>query len=132
MAFAAISVYAGIAGLIDFGPGAASLRAQVGSLTQLFNLVYLLAGCALFFGVGMNKRNLEASGLVLLLTSLLIRMIALIGWAHADKVAIINSLVSFIIFTVAIIARLWFVLSGCTMVVAKSVKIPTVSTPKVE
>lgn len=75
-AFAAFCVYSGLAGVLDFGIISNIFREVLGDrLALCFNLLYVLAGLLLFFGIGFNKRNTEALGLIVISGSLLVRSI---------------------------------------------------------
>lgn len=74
-------VYIGIFGLIYIllGKAVTSIIALGYKTTIAINAGYLVAGLAMFFGIGLNKYNIQAFGLVTVATSLAIRAI-LTGW----------------------------------------------------
>jgi len=126
--FGIYSVYGGLMGIVGFGQVNTFVRQEFGdTLTTICNALYVVAGLAIFFGIGLNKRNIEASGLVLLIASLVVRAIALeklIDWWTPQMPALIGNYVYSAIFIVACILRVRFLFLIRTLVVSESVAAP--------
>lgn len=104
--FGFICIYAGLAGIFNFGiinnifSGLLS-----GTLLLLLNLIYLLSGITIFWGLGLRKGNIEAFGLILLATTLLIRTI-LFGWLLGLNPIIVNAYISNMAFIFGCLVRI--------------------------
>lgn len=86
-------IYGGIASLLDFGIINSIFRYVLGfKITILFNSLYIIAGIGMFFGIGLNKHNMEAFGLITVATSITIRTIAT-GYIVGFNPLIINTYV---------------------------------------
>jgi hypothetical protein len=86
-------VYAAIASIAHFGVIVSPLTKLLGpTVATIFNLVYLLAGLAMYLGIGFRRGNIEAAGLILLMASLAIRTIAT-GWLLGTSPMVINGYV---------------------------------------
>lgn len=82
--FGFFCVWASLTAFLNFGITANAFTQVIGPVAAtLFNIVYLLAGIAIYFGIGFGKGNIEGAGLILLAASLLVRVLAsawLLGW----------------------------------------------------
>jgi hypothetical protein len=108
--FAFYSLYAGLAGVLHFGITNDVFKEVIGtSLALIFNIGYIVAGLSVYFGIGTRKANIEAFGLITLITSVLIRAIAM-GYIIGMNPFIINSYVFSATFISACIVRLYHVL----------------------
>lgn len=77
-----ITVLATVVGLVGVArllPPSEPLSVLIGSWQRVFDGVYLVAGLTMFFGIGLALRWLHAFGVVLLGTSVAIRLIVLVG-----------------------------------------------------
>lgn len=111
IAIALTAVWAGAAGLLTLSPSAAAFNATLPQwLVTMFNLIYVIAGLAMLTGVGWNYKNAEASGLILLITSLLIRAVALYVTRGFDQVTT-NVIVQATLFGGAAVIRLGMILA---------------------
>lgn len=115
-AIALASVWGGLASLFGLTiSGQAFGTALPPNMATAFNLLYIISGLAILFGLGWGYRNLEACGLILLLTSLTVRSIALaVTFGLAPSIA--TMLVQAAIFAVATIIRLRTVFKNGTTV----------------
>lgn len=104
--FAIYSAYSGITGIFRFGIVSNTFQDVVGStIADIFNILYFIAGLAMFFGIGLQKKHFESFGIIIVATSALIRTIALAFFAGLSP-AIINSYFFSVIFTLACYIRL--------------------------
>lgn len=109
-AIALVSVWAGVVSLLGFTIGGQTLSAALPPwMVAVFNLLYVLSGLAILLGVGWGYRNLEASGLILLLMSLLVRCTALVVVVGLTGVVLVTQF-STVIFMAAALLRLVAVL----------------------
>lgn len=98
--------YAAVATMLNFGIVASPLTNLLGAkIAVLTNVAYLLAGLAMYFGIGLRKGNVEAFGLILVMTSLSVRAVAT-AWLLGTNPMIINSYVSTAVFLLACMVRL--------------------------
>jgi hypothetical protein len=110
--FAFFCIYSGIAGLLTFGVASDVLREVLGFvLSVIFNVVYIVAGVSLYFGLGLNNRNLEAFGLILIFTSLFVRSLTIFYLVGFDP-AIFSTYVYSIAFMIACVVRFSNLLKG--------------------
>lgn len=73
------SVYIGAVSFLGGTAGAqAANQALPPLMVAVLNLIYLLSGFFIIFGLGWGYRNLEASGVILLFTALIARLVMLI------------------------------------------------------
>lgn len=87
-------------------------------LVVLFNLLYVLSGAFMLAGLGWNYRNLEATGIIFLATSLIIRFIVLFVAAGFQPV-ILTALVTNLAFGLACGTRLVFLLKRRTLAIVE-------------
>lgn len=103
--FAFFCVYSGIAGIVSFGPVNDAFRQVLGHKKSIiFNVGFLVAGLALYFGLGLAKRNIEAFGLITIIMSLLVRVIAVFSIAGISS-SLFNNYVYAFAFIFACIIR---------------------------
>lgn len=115
-AIALASVWGGLASLFGLTTtGQAFGTALPPNMATAFNLLYIISGLAILHGLGWGYRNLEACGLILLLTSLTVRSIAL-AVTFGPVPSIATMLVQAVIFAVATIMRLRTVFKNGTIV----------------
>lgn len=114
-AIAAVAVGTGI--LNFFGASIAAIlfnSVLPAALITGFNIGYLLSGFAIWFGLGWSYRNLEAFGLILLLTALVVRAIAL--WATVGVSPItVTVFIQAVAYSIACTVRLYVLMKGRTV-----------------
>lgn len=103
-------IFAGIITILDFGiihtPITELFIAFIGAkLYLILNIVYILSGVGVFFGVGLRRGNIEAFGLATLVTTIVIRTI-LFGLLIGFNPLIFNTYVLNVGFIFACIVRL--------------------------
>lgn len=100
-------IYAAIASLAGFGVTATPLSKVLGYwITMVFNVVYLFAGLGMYFGIGLRWGNIEAFGLILLITSIVVRLIAA-TWILGINPMVINGYILNAAFIFSCLIRLW-------------------------
>jgi len=87
-------------------------------LVILFNLLYVLSGAFMVAGLGWNYRNLEATGIIFLATSLLIRLIVLFV-AAGFQLVILTALLQNLAFLIACGTRLVFLLKRRSLAIVE-------------
>ena len=97
--------YSGAIGVLGIGPAADVFYRALGSISVPFNVGYAVAGISMYLGVSFTRRNVEAFGLILVISSLAIRTIALM-WAVGSDSTLINQYVLNGLFFLAATARL--------------------------
>jgi hypothetical protein len=108
-------VYAGLTGILDFGITSKIFQDVVGNTVAfVFNIGYIVAGLSVYFGIGTCQRNIEAFGLIALITSALIRTVS-IGYVAGFNPVIFNSYVFSLVFIIACIVRLHHILNKATV-----------------
>lgn len=118
-AIALASVWGGVASLFGLTTaGQAFGTALPANMATAFNLLYIISGLAILFGLGWGYRNLEACGLILLLTSLTVRSIAL-AVTFGVAPSIVTMLVQSVIFIAATVFRLESIFRNGTIVQVK-------------
>lgn len=110
---ALFALYTGITGMLGLGLTSDLFIRNIGTEWAFaFNLLYAFAGAAMYLGVVSMMRNIEAFGLVLMVTSVLIRLIAL-GWqgfpASDERWSIIHVQVMSALILMACAARLYLI-----------------------
>lgn len=115
-AIALASVWGGVASLFGLTTaGQAFGTALPPNMATAFNLLYIISGLSILFGLGWGYRNLEACGLVLLLTSLTVRSIALaVTFGAAPSIA--TMLVQSVMFIAATVFRLQSIFKNGTII----------------
>jgi hypothetical protein len=104
-AIAVLVMYSGAVGLLRFGANSDPLTLQLPALLLTWTLgLYLVAGFALFLGVGLPHRGLEAFGLVVVGASLLIRTAALVTLVGLTA-PVFNAIVTNAVFLLACLVR---------------------------
>ena len=105
VAIALWCAYSGVTGLLGIGLAADALYLALGSVATVFNAGYVLAGISMYFGVALTRRNIEAFGLILVISSLLTRTIALM-WVAGMSSMLLNQYVLNGLIFLASLARL--------------------------
>ena len=101
-----ICIYGGLAGIFNFGIINNIFTSVISyPLLLLLNIIYLISGITIFTGLGLKRGNLEAFGLVILSTTLIVRTV-LIGFLLGFNPIIINSYISNAAFVFACIIRI--------------------------
>lgn len=114
-AIALISVWGGLASLIGLTAGRQAFSATLPPvMVNVFNVVYILSGLAIVLGIGWGYRNLEACGLILLVTSLVVRGFALVVAVGPTR-AVLVAQVSSVVFIIATVLRLIAVARNVTV-----------------
>lgn len=99
-------MYAGAVLTLNYGVTISPLSIALGTtIAMIFNIVFFVSGAGIFFGVGWRKGNVEAFGVILLATSLLVRTIAAI-WFFGITPMMVNGIVLNGGFIIASIVRL--------------------------
>lgn len=101
-------IYAGVFGTIYTisGKAIASVSTLGYKTTLILNISYLIAGLGVFFGIGFNKYNIEAFGLLTVATSLAIRAFIAVWIVGIRNPLIINIVILNGIFVLSCIVRL--------------------------
>ena len=108
-------MYAAVASMVGFGTVASPLSRALGTtMATLFNVVYLVAGLGMFVGIGTRRGDLEAFGLILVITSLAVRTVAT-GWLIVINPQIVYSYVSSGVFIFACVIRMTTILKAQKM-----------------
>ena len=108
-------MYAAVASMVGFGVVASPLSRTLGLvIAMIFNIAYLIAGLGMFVGIGTRRGDLEAFGLILIITSLAVRMVAT-GWLVGINPQIINGYVSSGVFIFACVMRMRLILKAQQM-----------------
>lgn len=104
------AIYSGVSGLMHFGASNLLFQAAIKG-SELYNIIFILAGVATIYGLGFLKANIEAFGLCCIISSLLVRMMAIIattGWNQISH----NLLAISFIFILASIIRIGGIING--------------------
>lgn len=76
--FAVFCIYSGIASLFGVGVGSGALTSILGGwLALILDTGFTASGFMMFFGIGFGRRDVEAAGLVTVMTSLVARHLAI-------------------------------------------------------
>ena len=107
MALCFFAIYTGVSGLMNYGTSSEIFDAAV-KYSEIFNLAFIIAGMLTAIGIIMQKINVEAAGLCLISTSLVLRVIATIaiaGWTPSAH----NLLALSVLFTAASVVRIFVI-----------------------
>lgn len=105
IALALFAIYSGISGLLNFGSSNEVFYYSVW-YPWAYNILFVASGLVVMTGVLMIKTNIEAAGLLLVVTSLTIRLSVIllsVGW----KSEVHNMLAICIIFGAAALIRIY-------------------------
>lgn len=109
-AVAVVSVWTGAISFFGITLGAQTLNQTLPiAAVATFNLIYFVSGLFIIIGLGRAYRNIEASGLILLATALVVRSIAVIIGAGITPIAL-TAVFQAVVFVIACMARLFAVL----------------------
>lgn len=75
------------------------------------NVIYLLAGFGIFLGLGLRRGDIEAFGLIILTTTLIIRTLML-GFLFGIDPVVINAYVLNLVFVASCIVRIKIILNN--------------------
>lgn len=104
--WAFVCMFLGLVAVLNYGVTTPPLNTALGATTaMIFNVIFFVAGAGMFFGIGFGKGNIEAFGLILLITSLLVRTIAS-GWFFGIDPMAVNGYILNLGFVVACAVRL--------------------------
>lgn len=79
----------GIFGLFDIGLNNRQFAEAMGStISNVFNVGYVLAGLGILVGLALNRRDVELFGLVCVITSLFVRSSALLWYTGINPITI--------------------------------------------
>lgn len=79
VSIAAICIFTGITSMAGVGVSSAPLSAILGGwVAAIMNVAFIASGALVFFGIGTGCKWMESSGFVLMMTSLVVRNLALI------------------------------------------------------
>ncbi len=109
IAMSLFAIYSGVSGLVGFGSSNIIFDAAV-HFSYMFNSLFIVAGLTTLIGVFWHKLNIEASGLLLISISLIIRMlstVAIVGWDASAH----NLLALCILFSSASAVRIFDIMS---------------------
>lgn len=104
MGLCLFSIYSGISGLLNFG-SSNLLFVEAIHGANVFNMIFILAGASTILGVAFLRANIEALGLCCIISSLLIRLMAILasaGWNQTSH----NLIAVSAIFVLACVIRL--------------------------
>lgn len=122
-AFGCVAAYNGIAGLMKCGIVNDVFVQGLGPVfATIFNAAYIFAGTCQFFGIGLNKRHVEALGVIILMMSLLVRATVLIYVVGFDT-RVVNSYVFSAAFFVGLGVRLINLAQNQTLVATQNIKL---------
>jgi hypothetical protein len=112
LAFALLAVWSGVSGLFGWTQQATLFNYGLPVwLATLSNLLYTVAGLAILGGHIHRSRQLEAGGLVILASSLVIRAGVLV-WLVGITELTVGVVVSAALFLGSIVMRMWVLISG--------------------
>lgn len=117
-ALALVSVWSGLSSLFGLTTAGQAFNAALPPwMVIAFNLLYVLSGLAIALGIGWGYRNLEACGLILLLTSLLVRGIAIVvtSW-DTNASGVVAAQFSSAVFIGATLLRLMAIFHRATVI----------------
>lgn len=118
-----ICVYSGIAGFLRFGMVNGIFNQVLGPLfANIFHATYLVSGVAIFFGIGLNRRNIEAFGVIILTMTLVVRSIVIHSHAGFSP-DVVNNYAFAACFIASCGVRLWSLVTRQTLVETKEVRI---------
>lgn len=121
--FAVFCVYTGVTGAIPYGLVSRVFEQALGrKLSLAFCAVHVAAGVALYFGIGLNRRNTEAFGLILIIGSLLIRTLAVFAQTGINP-SIAGIYTYSLLFTISATIRLYSLITGITIVETRPIRI---------
>lgn len=114
---AMVAVYAGVAGLFHISPATDALNALLPNyLVDTLNVLYALAGIAMFVGMGRRLGNVEAAGWILLAASAIVRGVAVVAVAGFVP-SVIGLIVLYAGFLAAALVRVVQIVRGQAIVV---------------
>lgn len=104
--FALFAIYSSLVGLIQFGIVPSAVSRELGSIfNTLTQAAFLLAGLGLYFGIGLNRRDIEIFGLIFTIGCLLSRVVA-ISWVVGFSATTLNNYIYNAIFLIVCLIRL--------------------------
>lgn len=110
--FGFFCVYSGLVAFFGWGiVNDVFLKVLGSTVANLFNFAYVIAGLCLYFGIGLDKVNFYALGLILISMSLIIRSIAVFYFLGLDP-TIFNNYVFSLAFLVACGVRIWNIMAS--------------------
>lgn len=117
---AALAAISGLLGLVNIGGIAKDpLDVALGiGLTSMFQVAYMVAGVCILIGLGLNKVNIEAGGLVLLISGTVVRFLAVLYVVGFNSLVGVT-LVFYVLINAASVARLWTLYQGKVTVLLK-------------
>ena len=84
-------VYSGVTSLFNFGIVSNVITNALGTFAAAaFNILFVISGVAIYYGIGRSRGNVEGAGVILLAMSLLVRSLAT-GWVLGLSPVIFNS-----------------------------------------
>jgi hypothetical protein len=105
--FSFYCIYGGVAGIFRLGVANDQFITVLGqTLSHVFNIAYFLSGISLYFGTGLRKKEIEVFGLCTIITSLLVRVLA-ISWLSGLDDRIVGLYIVNMAFIVACLVRLY-------------------------
>jgi hypothetical protein len=95
---AALFLVAGVAGLLNYGSGNDPLTVVLpGWLTTLFQVIFTVAGLSTLVGLGRGSFGLEGMGLVLMVTSVLMRLLLFVVYLGFPPEIIVGATFYFVL-----------------------------------
>lgn len=105
-AFSLFAIYSGLVSLIEYGVVANIVREVTGRLwTTIFDVVFIFSGLAIYFGIGLSRRDFEAVGLIMMVASIIVRVMLIMNSIGFIPITI-NNYVFNIIFLITCCIRL--------------------------
>jgi signal transduction histidine kinase len=105
-----VSLWTGAISFFGITLGAQTLNQTMPpTVVAIFNLTYFISGIFIVLGLGRNYRNVEASGVILLATALVVRAIVVVIAAGVSAITI-TVVVQATIFSTACAVRLFTIL----------------------
>src|SRR5687768_3914871 len=99
--FAFFCIYSGMISVFRIGIVPNIFRDTLGErISSMFDIGYALAGLLMFIGIGLGRRDVQAAGLITVITSITIRCV-LIGWLIGFNSLVFNTYVFNIAFIIA-------------------------------
>lgn len=121
-----VSLWTGAISFFGVTLGAQTLNATLPTvMVGTFNLVYFISGLFIIAGLGWGYRNIEASGVILLATALIVRAIAVVVGAGLNPLTM-TAVIQAVAFTVACLVRLVTILKNRVMVLATEITEPPI------
>lgn len=118
--FAALCVYNGVSGILSYGAVPKIFEQMLGyKFSLVFNIAYVISGLLMYLGIGLNRRNVEAFGVIIIMMSLSIRSLVVffdVGFYEL----VVNSYVFATTFLISAAVRVYSLFAGITIIESQS------------